>query len=263
MDTIVTPPADQKADPVRQLLDEGQSPWLDFVRRSFIEDGSLKKLVEQDGLGGVTSNPSIFEKAMGAGDDYDAEFKTLAAGGQHDAQEIYETLAVADIQHVAEVLRPVFERTKGLDGYVSLEVSPYLALRHDETVAEARRLHAWVDRPNLMVKVPGTQECVPAIRTLISEGININVTLLFSIDAYKAVADALHGGAGRPARERRGHQPAFQCGEFLRQQDRRADRQENRRACGRRPTRMPTRCASCAARWRSPTPRWRMSGIRR
>ena len=194
MDTVVTPPADQKADPVRQLLDEGQSPWLDFVRRSFIEDGSLKKLVEQDGLGGVTSNPSIFEKAMGAGDDYDAEFKTLAAGGQHDAQEIYETLAVADIQHVAEVLRPVFERTKGLDGYVSLEVSPYLALRHDETVAEARRLHAWVDRPNLMVKVPGTQECVPAIRTLISEGININVTLLFSIDAYKAVADAYMAG---------------------------------------------------------------------
>ena len=194
MDTVANPPAQSQADPVRHLLDEGQSPWLDFIRRSFIADGSLQKLVVADGLGGVTSNPSIFEKAMGSGDDYDAEFKTLAAGGQKDAQEIYETLAVADIQHVAEVLRPVFERTKGLDGFVSLEVSPYLALRQEDTVTEARRLHKWVDRPNLMVKVPGTPECVPAIRTLIGEGININVTLLFSIDAYKAVADAYMAG---------------------------------------------------------------------
>ena len=194
MDTVANPPAPHTANPVRQLLGEGQSPWLDFVRRSFIVDGSLQKLVESDGLGGVTSNPSIFEKAMGSGDDYDAEFKTLAAGGMKDAQEIYETLAVADIQHVADVLRPTFNRTKGLDGYVSLEVSPYLALREAETVAEAHRLHAWVDRPNLMVKVPGTPECVPAIRTLIADGININVTLLFSIDAYKAVAEAYIAG---------------------------------------------------------------------
>jgi transaldolase/glucose-6-phosphate isomerase len=190
MDNVVTPPAQALANPVKRLLAEGQSPWLDFIRRSFILDGSLQKQVDEDGLGGVTSNPSIFEKAMGHGTDYDEEFKTLAAGGEHDAQAIYETMAVADIQHVADVLRPVFDRTKGLDGYVSLEVSPYLALREAETVAEARRLHAWVDRPNLMVKVPGTPECVPAIRTLISEGININVTLLFSIDSYKAVAHA-------------------------------------------------------------------------
>jgi transaldolase/glucose-6-phosphate isomerase len=192
MDTV--PQAHSPANPVKMLLNEGQSPWLDFVRRSFILDGSLQKLVETDGLGGVTSNPSIFEKAMGSGTDYDEEFKRLAAGGEHDAQDIYETMAVADIQHVADVLRPVFDRTKGLDGYVSLEVSPYLALREQDTVTEARRLHAWVDRPNLMVKVPGTPECVPAIRTLISEGININVTLLFSIDAYKAVAEAYTAG---------------------------------------------------------------------
>ena len=194
MDTVASPPASTQANPVKQLLSEGQSPWLDFVRRSFVRDGSLQKLVDTDGLGGVTSNPSIFEKAMGHGTDYDDEFKQLAAGGEHDAQDIYETMAVADIHDVARVLHPVFERTRGLDGFVSLEVSPYLALRADETVAEARRLHRWVDRPNLMVKVPGTPECVPAIRTLIGEGININVTLLFSIDSYKAVAEAYIAG---------------------------------------------------------------------
>ena len=194
MDTVANPSTHTLANPVKQLLKEGQSPWLDFVRRSFILDGSLQKLVESDGLGGVTSNPSIFEKAMGSGTDYDEQFKQLAAGGEHDAQDIYETMAVADIQHVADVLKPVFERTQGLDGFVSLEVSPYLALREQDTVTEARRLHKWVDRPNLMVKVPGTPECVPAIRTLISEGININVTLLFSQDAYKAVAEAYIAG---------------------------------------------------------------------
>jgi transaldolase/glucose-6-phosphate isomerase len=194
MDTVSNPQSARQANPVKQLLSEGQSPWLDFVRRSFILDGSLAKLVEEDGLGGVTSNPSIFEKAMGHGTDYDEEFKQLATGGEHDAQDIYETMAVADIQHVADILRPVFERTKGLDGYVSLEVSPYLALREQDTVAEARRLHKWVDRPNLMVKVPGTPECVPAIRTLIGEGININVTLLFSLDSYRAVAEAYISG---------------------------------------------------------------------
>jgi transaldolase/glucose-6-phosphate isomerase len=189
MDTLV-----HTLNPLQSLQAVGQSPWLDFIRRSFIADGSLKKLVDEDGLGGVTSNPSIFEKAMGSGADYDDEFKQLAATGELDASALYETMAVADIQHATEVLRPVFDRTQGLDGFVSLEVSPYLALREQDTVAEARRLWAWVDRPNLMVKVPGTPECVPAIRTLIADGININVTLLFSIDAYKAVAEAYVAG---------------------------------------------------------------------
>jgi transaldolase/glucose-6-phosphate isomerase len=193
MDTVAQP-AGHTTSPLKQLLAEGQSPWLDFIRRSFVDDGSLKRLVDEDGLGGVTSNPSIFEKAMGSGEDYDQQFKTLAASGELDANTIYETMAVQDIQHVAALLHPVFEKTKGLDGYVSMEVSPYLALRQEETVAEARRLWKWVDRPNLMVKVPGTPECVPAIKTLISEGININVTLLFSIDAYKAVAEAYISG---------------------------------------------------------------------
>jgi transaldolase/glucose-6-phosphate isomerase len=194
MDTLVQTADQTTVNPLKQLLSAGQSPWLDFIRRSFIEDGSLKKLVDEDGLGGVTSNPSIFEKAMGSGADYDEQFKQLAATGEHDANALYETMAVTDIQHATEVLRPVFDRTKGLDGFVSLEVSPYLALREQDTVTEARRLWKWVNRPNLMVKVPGTPECVPAIRTLIADGININVTLLFSLDAYKHVAEAYVAG---------------------------------------------------------------------
>ena len=190
MDTVINTGDQQAASPVKQLLAHGQSPWLDFIRRSFIADGSLKKLVDEDGLGGVTSNPSIFEKAMGSGADYDAQFKELAAGGLHDANDLYETMAVDDIRHAADVLRPVFERTRGLDGFVSLEVSPYLALRTEETIAEARRLWKWVDRPNLMVKVPGTEQGAPSVRILIEDGININVTLLFALSAYQAVAEA-------------------------------------------------------------------------
>jgi transaldolase/glucose-6-phosphate isomerase len=190
MDTVANTQDQSTGNPVKQLLAYGQSPWLDFIRRSFIADGNLKRLVDSDGLGGVTSNPSIFEKAMGSGADYDSQFKELAAGGLHDVNELYETMAVDDIRHAADVLRPVYDRTKGLDGFVSLEVSPYLALRTEETIAEARRLWKWVDRPNLMVKVPGTKQGAPAIRILIEDGININVTLLFAQSAYQAVADA-------------------------------------------------------------------------
>jgi transaldolase/glucose-6-phosphate isomerase len=194
MDSIVNAGTQDVGNPLKQLSSYGQSPWLDFIRRSYVEDGSLKRLVDEDGLGGVTSNPSIFEKAMGSGTDYDTQFKALAASGEHDANSLYETMAVDDIRHAADVLRPVFDRTAGLDGFVSLEVSPYLALKTEDTVAEARRLWAWVDRPNLMVKVPGTDQGVPAIRQLIEDGLNINVTLLFSVDAYKAVADAYLAG---------------------------------------------------------------------
>jgi transaldolase/glucose-6-phosphate isomerase len=193
MDTV-TNTADQSANPVKQLLAHGQSPWLDFIRRSFLAEGSLKKLVDEDGLGGVTSNPSIFEKAMGSGADYDTQFKELAAGGVHDANELYEDMAVDDIRHAADILRPVYDRTRGLDGFVSLEVSPYLALRTEETIAEARRLWKWVDRPNLMVKVPGTEQGAPSVRTLIEDGLNINVTLLFALSAYQAVAEAYLAG---------------------------------------------------------------------
>ena len=154
----------------------------------------MSELIERDGLKGMTSNPSIFEKAMGHGTNYDAGFKELAAKGDIDAQTIYESLAIQDIRKAADLLMPVYQATKRLDGYVSLEVSPYLALRTDETIAEARRLWKLVDRENLMVKVPGTDQGAPAIKTLISEGMNINVTLLFSQQAYKDVAEAFISG---------------------------------------------------------------------
>ena len=184
----------QAGNPVKSLEQFGQSPWLDFIERKFLADGTLQKMIAEDGLKGMTSNPSIFEKAMGHGENYDAGFKEMAAKGDVDAQTIYETLAIQDIQQAADLLRAVYDATHGMDGYVSLEVSPYLALRTDDTVAEARRLWTMVDRPNLMVKVPGTVEGTPAIRTLIGEGMNINVTLLFSQQAYKDVAEAFVAG---------------------------------------------------------------------
>ncbi len=146
----------QKANPVRRLTEAGQSVWLDFIRRGFIADGSLQRLLDEDGIGGITSNPAIFQKAMGEGTDYDAGFKPLAQKVGTDALTIYESLAIEDIQHAADLLRPVYDRTEAVDGYVSLEVSPYLALRTEDTVVEARRLWAAVDRPNVMIKVPGT-----------------------------------------------------------------------------------------------------------
>ena len=181
-------------NPLKQLEQSGQSPWLDFIQRSFTAEGKLAEMVERDGLRGVTSNPAIFQKAMGEGTDYDDGFAKLAHDSDHNAQDIYEALAIEDIQAAADVLRPVFDRTGGADGYVSLEVSPYLALYTDDTVAEARRLWKAVGRPNLMVKVPGTDQGVPAIRALIEDGININVTLLFSLKAYRAVAEAYMAG---------------------------------------------------------------------
>ena len=182
------------ANSLKQLEAFGQSPWLDFIQRSFTAEGKLQALIDRDGLKGVTSNPSIFQKAMGEGTDYDAGFKALADRGDHDAQDIYEALAIEDIQQACDVLRPVWDATGKVDGYVSLEVSPYLALRTEETVAEARKLWHAVGRDNLMVKVPGTDKGVAAIRTLIGDGLNINVTLLFAEKAYEAVAEAFIAG---------------------------------------------------------------------
>ena len=182
------------ANTLKSLGEAGQAPWLDFIERRFVADGKLKELVERDGLRGVTSNPSIFEKAMGHGTEYDAEMKSLVGDGEHSASALYETCAITDIRAAADVLKPVWDATEGLDGYVSLEVSPYLALTTGPTIDEARRLRQTVDRPNLMVKVPGTDAGVPAIRQLIADGININVTLLFSLDAYKAVLEAYIAG---------------------------------------------------------------------
>ncbi len=184
----------ETANPLKSLEQLGQSPWLDFIERKFLAEGKLQEMIARDGLKGMTSNPSIFEKAMGHGSNYDAGFKELAAHGDIDAQNIYESLAIEDIQRAADLLRPVYDATNKVDGYVSLEVSPYLALRTDDTIAEARRLWKMVGRDNLMVKVPGTDQGTPAIKTLIGDGMNINVTLLFSQQAYKDVAEAFIAG---------------------------------------------------------------------
>ncbi len=189
----------KSVNPLQQLEAAGQSPWLDFVRRSLIERGEIAAMVAADGLKGMTSNPSIFEKGIGESDEYTALFNAFLAGGDRGVGEIYEHLAVADIQGAADALHPVFARTAGRDGYISLEVSPYLARDAAGTVAEAHRLAAMVARPNLMVKVPATPQCIPAIGQLIADGLNINVTLLFSVSAYEAVADAYISGLERRA----------------------------------------------------------------
>ncbi len=180
-------------NPLKALHEFGQSPWLDYIRRSLITSGELQRLIDEDGLMGVTSNPAIFEKAITGSNDY-AEALAEYDPENLDAPTLYERLAIKDIQDAADILRQVYDRTNRRDGYVSLEVSPYLAQDTQGTIDEARRLWKAVDRPNLMVKVPATPEGVPAIQTLISEGININVTLLFSQDAYKSVAEAYIAG---------------------------------------------------------------------
>lgn len=172
-----------------ELLDYGQSYWLDNLTRQKIDSGELKKRVTEQGLRGITSNPSIFLKAFTEGDEYDGAIRKLAKAGK-SAEEVYETLTVRDVRDACDVLRPVFDESKGLDGFVSLEVSPYLARDTEGTMAEARRLYAAVDRPNCYIKIPGTREGVPAIEQMVYEGVNINVTLLFSIDRYAEVAEA-------------------------------------------------------------------------
>lgn len=175
---------------LQQLGEMGQAVWLDFVSRDFLKRGELKQLILKDGLTGITSNPSIFEKAMGHGDAYDAGLAALLRQTDTEVVDLYERLAIEDIRLAADTLRPIYDRLLGRDGYVSLEVSPYLAHDTEATLAEARRLWQAVDRPNLMIKVPGTAAGVPAIRQLIAEGLNVNVTLLFSRAAYAQVANA-------------------------------------------------------------------------
>lgn len=178
-------------NPLKQLEQFGQSPWLDYVRRAMIERGEIGTLIERDGLKGMTSNPAIFQKAIGDSEDYDADLKAFQGDADHGISALYEHLAIADIQAAADALRPVFDRTGGVDGYISLEVSPYLANDTEATVTEALRLWDVVDRPNLMVKVPATPAGIPAIRTLIGRGLNINVTLLFAVGSYDQVHEAL------------------------------------------------------------------------
>lgn len=170
----------------------GQAIWLDFIRRSFLDSGELGKLVGK-GLRGVTSNPSIFQKAITASTDYDAAVERLVGEGS-SVNDIYEALAIQDIRRACDIMQPVYGSTDGLDGYVSLEVNPKLAYDTEGTVMEARRLSSLVDRPNVMIKVPATPEGIPAIETLTGEGININVTLIFSLEQYEDSAMAyIHG----------------------------------------------------------------------
>jgi transaldolase/glucose-6-phosphate isomerase len=179
---------------LKQLEACGQSPWLDYLKRSLIEKGELRTLIARDGLKGVTSNPSIFEKAIGETDEYADALKQFQAQADHSISAIYEHLAITDIRAAADVLRPVYEQTRGRDGYISLECSPYLANDTEATVSEAQRLWAAVDRPNLMVKVPATPAGIPAIRHLIGRGLNINITLLFAVSVYEQVVDAYIAG---------------------------------------------------------------------
>ncbi|MCP1231035.1 bifunctional transaldolase/phosoglucose isomerase [Acetobacter indonesiensis] len=184
----------KEANPLRALATVQQSPWLDFIRRSFVEDGSLARLVQDDDVRGVTSNPAIFQKAMGEGTEYDAQIKSVLAHDIVSPGALYEKLAVQDIKKAAHVLAPVYKQTKHRDGFVSLEVSPYLARDEKGTAHEAQRLWADVSEPNLMIKIPATPESIPAIRQTIAAGINVNVTLIFALSAYKAVVEAWLSG---------------------------------------------------------------------
>ncbi len=183
--------------PLKSLEQLGQAVWLDYIRRSLITSGELQSLVEEDGLRGVTSNPAIFEKAIVGSTDYTEALDALYQQKDMDANALYERLAISDIQDAAGVLRPVYAKTNRRDGYVSLEVSPYLAHETESTIKEARRLWQLIKRDNVMIKVPGTAEGIPAIRQLISEGINVNVTLLFAQEKYEQVAEAYISGLER------------------------------------------------------------------
>ena len=180
-------------NPLKELETYGQSIWLDFLRRGMLVSGELQQLIDEDGLKGMTSNPSIFEKAIAGSHDYDDAIEALALEG-YTAEEIYQSLTVEDVQRASDTFRPLYDETGGGDGYVSLEVSPHLARDTEGTIAEARRLWDAVDRPNVLIKVPATPEGLPAIRRLIAAGINVNVTLLFGLARYRQVAEAYIAG---------------------------------------------------------------------
>jgi transaldolase/glucose-6-phosphate isomerase len=182
-----------RENPLLKLQTFGQSIWMDYIRRHMMTSGELKQLIEEDGLHGVTSNPSIFEKAIAGSHDYDETVRAMALEGK-SVEEIYQTLTVEDIQRAADLFRPTYDRLEGRDGFVSLEVNPHLAHDTEGTISEARLLWSCLNRPNVMIKVPATQEGLPAIRQLISEGINVNVTLLFGLPRYREVAEAYIGG---------------------------------------------------------------------
>lgn len=179
----------ERTDPLRELTSLGQSVWLDYIRRGILENGELEALIRGSSVRGVTSNPAIFEQAIAHSDDYDDALEELSAEGA-EPLEAYEQLAIEDIRSAADLFRGVYDESRGTDGFVSLEVSPELAHDTDATIDEGRRLWRAVNRPNVMIKVPGTDAGIPAIETLLSEGINVNITLLFSLAGYERVMEA-------------------------------------------------------------------------
>ena len=180
-------------NPLKEMAILGQSLWLDYIRRDLIAGGELRRLIEEDGLRGMTSNPSIFERAIADSHDYDDDIRSIAFSGK-GAETIYETLSQCDVRSAADEFRPLYDRTDGKDGYVSLEVNPHLAHDTKGTIEEARRLWAALDRPNVLIKVPATANGLPAIQQLIGEGISVNVTLLFGLPRYRQVAEAYIAG---------------------------------------------------------------------
>ncbi|MBX5459938.1 MAG: transaldolase [Steroidobacteraceae bacterium] len=190
----------RQRNPLRALTELGQSLWLDDIRRIWLRDGTFLRLIDEDGLAGVTSNPAIFAKAIESGAEYRSDIESLARKGVGSGA-IYESLALADVRAAADLLRPVYQSRAHHDGFVSLEVSPHLADDTEATLREARRLWAAFDRPNAMIKVPATRAGLPAIRTLIAEGVNVNVTLLFGLTRYREVVDAFLSGLEQRARE--------------------------------------------------------------
>ena len=187
-----------RQNPLRGLEALGQSIWIDFIRREMILSGELKRLIEEDGISGVTSNPSIFEQAIAESHDYDETIQALTLKGK-DSEEVFRSVSVEDIQMVADLLRPIYDRTDGQDGFVSLEVSPTLAHDTQGTIQEARRLWSLVGRANCMIKAPATREGLPAIEQLTFEGLNINITLLFGLPRYQEVTNAYLMGLERRA----------------------------------------------------------------
>ncbi len=185
-------------NPLVELGRHGQSPWLDFIERGLVSSGGLLRLVSQDGITGVTSNPTIFEKAISAGKEYDGQIRNLA-GRSVGVMEAYKEIVTEDIRNAADVLRPVYDTSSGADGYVSLEVDPDLAYETEKTIARAEDLFRAVSRPNVLIKIPGTREGLPAIEETIARGIPVNVTLIFSVKRYEEVAQAYIRGVERLA----------------------------------------------------------------
>ncbi|MGB7438917.1 MAG: transaldolase [Candidatus Acidiferrum sp.] len=195
MTTSVTVPNSAGTNPLKGLLEYGQSPWMDYIRRDLLTGGGLKKMIDADGLRGMTSNPTIFEKAITGSSLYDDILQSKEAKSL-DAERLYERIAIRDVQDACDIFKPVYQSTRRRDGYVSLEVSPYLANDTEGTLAEARRLWKAVGRENLMIKVPGTHAGIPAVRKLLEDGLNINITLLFAQSAYEQVAEAFFAALG-------------------------------------------------------------------